>query len=196
VRPRPLRRLGVVEFHQGRLFDHIHLRVRDLDASRAFYRAVLGAVGVPLHDESESHFFADELFVSADGEPTEHLHIAFQAPDEETVQRFHEAGLAAGGTDNGRPGRQQRRGRLPRPVDADGRLDRRAARLTSRQRATSVSTTCWASSPTPKSSADLRLWSQWAPTKYSPGTSVAPRCWRGQPSSSTTDGSIQEKSGR
>ena len=104
MRRRPLRRLGVVEFHQGRLFDHIHLRVRDLDASRAFYRAVLDAVGVPLHDESESHFFADELFVSADGEPTEHLHIAFQATDEETVQRFHEAGLAAGGTDNGRPG--------------------------------------------------------------------------------------------
>lgn len=26
------------------------------------------------------------------------------APDRETVQRFHEAALAAGGTDNGRPG--------------------------------------------------------------------------------------------
>lgn len=25
-------------------------------------------------------------------------------PDRETVQRFHEAALAAGGTDNGRPG--------------------------------------------------------------------------------------------
>ena len=144
MRPRPLRRLGVVEFHQGRLFDHIHLRVRNLDASRAFYRAVLDAVGVPLNDDSESHFFADHLwirvadraasqrfyetiapyggfrlanangrstfvgaggsFTLVEGTPTEHLHIAFQAPDEETVQRFHEAGLTAGGTDNGRPG--------------------------------------------------------------------------------------------
>jgi catechol 2,3-dioxygenase-like lactoylglutathione lyase family enzyme len=32
------------------------------------------------------------------------MHIAFQAPDEETVQRFHEAALVAGGRDNGAPG--------------------------------------------------------------------------------------------
>jgi catechol 2,3-dioxygenase-like lactoylglutathione lyase family enzyme len=41
--------------------------------------------------------------VTADGPPTGNLHIAFQAPDQETVQRFHEAALAAGGRDNGAP---------------------------------------------------------------------------------------------
>jgi hypothetical protein len=41
--------------------------------------------------------------VSADGTPTARLHIAFQA-DRETVERFHEAGLAAGGRDNGASG--------------------------------------------------------------------------------------------
>jgi catechol 2,3-dioxygenase-like lactoylglutathione lyase family enzyme len=30
------------------LFDHVHLRVRDLSASRAFYATVLEPLGVPL----------------------------------------------------------------------------------------------------------------------------------------------------
>jgi catechol 2,3-dioxygenase-like lactoylglutathione lyase family enzyme len=91
------------EAHAGRLFDHVHLRVSDLDRSKRFYRAVLEAVGRELVSEGEDYFAADELFVSADGPPTERLHIAFQAPDQETVQRFHEAALAAGGRDNGAP---------------------------------------------------------------------------------------------
>jgi catechol 2,3-dioxygenase-like lactoylglutathione lyase family enzyme len=93
-----------MEFHQGRLLDHVHLRVRDLEASRRFYRAVLEALGRGLTRESESSFSADELFVSSDGEPTGGLHLAFQAGDRDAVARFHEAALAAGGTDNGRPG--------------------------------------------------------------------------------------------
>jgi catechol 2,3-dioxygenase-like lactoylglutathione lyase family enzyme len=91
------------EAHAGRLFDHVHLRVADLEASRRFYEAVLGVIGVPLQPRNGA-FAADELYVSADGAPTQAVHIAFQAPDEETVQRFHEAALAAGGRDNGGPG--------------------------------------------------------------------------------------------
>jgi catechol 2,3-dioxygenase-like lactoylglutathione lyase family enzyme len=94
----------VREFHQGRLLDHVHLRVGDLEASRRFYRAVLEALGLSLSWESESAFSADELFVSDDGEPTSGLHLAFQAADREAVQRFYDAALAAGGRDNGRPG--------------------------------------------------------------------------------------------
>ena len=93
-----------MEFHQGRLLDHLHLRVADLDASKRFYRAVLEAVGLGLTWEGEGAFAADELFVSDDGEPTARLHLAFQAADLETVHRFHEAALAAGGRDNGGPG--------------------------------------------------------------------------------------------
>jgi catechol 2,3-dioxygenase-like lactoylglutathione lyase family enzyme len=92
------------EAHAGRLFDHVHLRVADIEASKRFYRAVLDAVGRELTFEGVDRLAADELFVSADGPPTGNLHIAFQAPDAETVQRFHEAGLAAGGRDNGAPG--------------------------------------------------------------------------------------------
>jgi catechol 2,3-dioxygenase-like lactoylglutathione lyase family enzyme len=89
--------------YAGRLFDHVHLRVRDLAASRRFYEAVLPVFGIPIRG-GEDWFSADELFVSADGEPTSGMHMAFQAPDEETVRRFHAAGLAAGGRDNGAPG--------------------------------------------------------------------------------------------
>ena len=36
--------------------------------------------------------------------PTAGLHFAFQAPDRATVDRFHEAAIAAGGRENGAPG--------------------------------------------------------------------------------------------
>lgn len=91
------------EAHAGRLFDHVHVRVSDLEASKRFYKAVLEAVGRALTTEREGAFAADELYVSADGPATEGLHIAFQAEDEDTVRRFHEAALAAGGRDNGAP---------------------------------------------------------------------------------------------
>jgi len=91
------------EWHRGRLIDHIQLVVPDLDAALAFYKAIFAVLDVPLV-EGEGYFFADELFVSA-GEPlTGRAHIAFQAPDAETVGRFHAAALAAGGRDNGGPG--------------------------------------------------------------------------------------------
>ena len=96
--------------HRGRLIDHIQLVVSDLDASKRFYSAVLGAIGIPIGGEGPGFFWADELFVStptspaAAGQPTGRMHLAFQVPDEATVERFHAAGLEAGGRDNGRPG--------------------------------------------------------------------------------------------
>jgi catechol 2,3-dioxygenase-like lactoylglutathione lyase family enzyme len=96
--------MSAMRFHQGRLLDHVHLRVRDLEASKAFYRAVLESVGSGLTMEGDGFFSADELFVTSDGEPTSRLHLAFQAPDRETVNRFHASALAAGGRDNGAPG--------------------------------------------------------------------------------------------
>lgn len=96
----------MAEYHLGRLIDHVHLRVTDLEASKRFYRAVLEAVGREVSGETESHFWADEIFVSSDGEPTRGLHLALQAEDEQAVRRFHEAALAAGGRDNGGPGQR------------------------------------------------------------------------------------------
>lgn len=91
------------EAHAGRLFDHIHLRVADLGASQRFYAGVLEPLGLGTIREGDGWFSVDELFVSDDGPVTAGLHLAFQAPDRETVDRFHTAAIAAGGRDNGAP---------------------------------------------------------------------------------------------
>ena len=91
------------EAHAGRLIDHVHLRVSDLETSRRFYGAALGALGLEVR-AGEGFFSADELWVTDDAEPTARLHLAFQADRPEAVQRFHEAALRAGGRDNGPPG--------------------------------------------------------------------------------------------
>lgn len=89
----------------GQLFDHIHLRVADLDRSERFYQTVLRALDPTILVERGDGWLqaAGELYLSADGVP-QPIHIAFQAEDEAAVRRFWEAGLAAGGTDNGAPG--------------------------------------------------------------------------------------------
>ncbi|PXA98513.1 glyoxalase [Nostoc sp. 3335mG] len=98
------------ELHRGRLIDHVHLVVADLEASRRFYTAIIEALDIPFGGADEHYFWVDELFVStadsaaAAGSLTGRHHLAFQARDEAMVQAFHRAGLAAGGTDNGAPG--------------------------------------------------------------------------------------------
>jgi len=91
-----------MDLKRGRLIDHLHLRTRDLEASRAFYTATLETLGIAVTDGPD-HFFADELWVDV-GEQASHVHVAFQAADRETVARWYEAGLKAGGKDNGGPG--------------------------------------------------------------------------------------------
>jgi catechol 2,3-dioxygenase-like lactoylglutathione lyase family enzyme len=96
---------NAVQFHRGRLVDHVHLRVAELERSKRFYRSVFEALGLPgILNEGPGFFQADELFVDvADGDVSR-VHLAFQAPDRETVQSFYDAALAAGGKDNGAPG--------------------------------------------------------------------------------------------
>ena len=104
-----------MDVFRGRLIDHIQLVVEDLDASRRFYKAVFDVFGVPMESNNQdSHFWGDELFVSkpdgpeAAGELTGRHHIAFQAKDRETVDRFYAEGLKAGGKDNGAPGERRK----------------------------------------------------------------------------------------
>jgi catechol 2,3-dioxygenase-like lactoylglutathione lyase family enzyme len=93
-----------VQIHQGRLIDHIHLRVADLEASRRFYRGVLEAMGRTFTSESSRHFACDELWVDEADGPVSRVHLAFQAKDRVAVHAFHAAALARGGRDNGGPG--------------------------------------------------------------------------------------------
>lgn len=96
--------------HRGRLIDHVQLVVADLEAHRRFYKAVFEVLGIPISGEAEDYLWADELFIStadsdaAQGRLTGYHHLAFQAPDRATVERFHKVALENGGTDNGAPG--------------------------------------------------------------------------------------------
>jgi catechol 2,3-dioxygenase-like lactoylglutathione lyase family enzyme len=96
--------------HLGRLIDHVHLVVRDIEVSRRFYRAVLNAIGRELTYEAPDCFACDELFVSSAPEVGAHftgphrVHLAFQASDRESVSRFFSAAVSAGGRDNGAAG--------------------------------------------------------------------------------------------
>ena len=95
------------------MYDHIGLRVADLDASVRFYTAVLAPLGFELcsRDDSGAGF-------GPKGEPALWLHlhkgnaqggahIAFRAPSHEAIKAFHGAGLKAGGKDNGAAGHRK-----------------------------------------------------------------------------------------
>jgi catechol 2,3-dioxygenase-like lactoylglutathione lyase family enzyme len=86
------------------IFDHLHLRVRDLDASKSFYTTVLRALGIPLLFDAPHLVQFANLALSADGEPSARVHLAFAAEDRAAVDAFHAAGLGAGHRDNGAPG--------------------------------------------------------------------------------------------
>ena len=96
--------MAVPESHAGRLLDHVAVHVSDVEASRRFYAGALAPLGLGITGEGEGWFSIDELFVGVDGPATSGLHLAFQAPDRETVDRFHAAAIEAGGRDNGAPG--------------------------------------------------------------------------------------------
>src|SRR5581483_3744996 len=95
---------AAMEFHRGRLIDHVHLRVRDLDASKRFYRAVLQALdrGDAIR-EAADYFSADELWIDRAEGHVSSVHLAFVAKDRPTVHAFHAAALAAGGRGDWRP---------------------------------------------------------------------------------------------
>ena len=98
------------EIYRGRLIDHIQFVVRDLEASKKFYTAALGSLGIPISGAGDSYFWCDELFVSSKESPasqnalTGRAHLAFQAKDRAMVDKFYKAALEAGGKDNGAPG--------------------------------------------------------------------------------------------
>ena len=87
--------------------DHLTLLVADVAASRRFYERALEPFGIETHELGDAVGFgppgAVDFYV-APGEPTAPVHVAFAAPDRQTVDAFHAAALAAGGRDNGPPG--------------------------------------------------------------------------------------------
>ena len=91
------------------MYDHIGLKVKDLDASVRFYEAALAPLGHVLdsRDESGAGFGppgAPALWLYAGGNAQGTSHVAFRAADRAAVDAFHAAGLKSGGQDNGAPG--------------------------------------------------------------------------------------------
>jgi catechol 2,3-dioxygenase-like lactoylglutathione lyase family enzyme len=92
------------------LLDHVTIGVSDIERSKAFYDIALKSVGIErLYAEGESFagyginekaFFWIGLKTAA----ITGVHVAFVVDDRTSVDRFHAAGLAAGGRDNGKPG--------------------------------------------------------------------------------------------
>ncbi|MGO9007750.1 MAG: VOC family protein [Beijerinckiaceae bacterium] len=91
------------------MLDHVAIGVSNIERSKAFYDAALEPLGV------ERLFAEGDAFgYGTNGKPFFWIvlreavragtHVAFAATDRAVVDRFHEAGLAAGGRDNGLPG--------------------------------------------------------------------------------------------
>ncbi|KAB7740714.1 VOC family protein [Parvibaculum sedimenti] len=89
------------------MYDHIGLKVKDLDRAARFFEAALTPLGHALcyKDETWRGFGPKSpAFYLSPGAGGKGVHIAFSAPSRAAVDRFHKEGLAAGGRDNGAPG--------------------------------------------------------------------------------------------
>ena len=90
------------------MFDHIGLRVKDLEAAARLYAALLAPLGhVPGARDATYAGFGPQgkpaLWLHAD-KSGGGCHVALQAPDRAAVERFYDAGRKAGARDNGKPG--------------------------------------------------------------------------------------------
>lgn len=102
------------------MLHHISLGVSDIKRSAAFYDAVLATIGYvrvwddlrPGKDDQAVGYgvagggdkLAIKLSRKGHRPPGPGFHLAFAAPDRESVARFHTAALDHGGRDNGAPG--------------------------------------------------------------------------------------------
>ena len=90
------------------MFSHVMVGANDIEASRKFYDAALGALGVsPGAADPKGRIFwrtprgAFAITLPLDGEPACHANggtIGFAASSPGAANAFHEAGLANGGT--------------------------------------------------------------------------------------------------
>jgi predicted lactoylglutathione lyase len=90
------------------MFNHVSLKVKDISASAAFYEAALAPLGAIKSSSSETSAGfgppgAPGFFLTQ-GQPAAAVHIAFNAKTRAEVDAFYQAGIGAGGKDNGKAG--------------------------------------------------------------------------------------------
>jgi catechol 2,3-dioxygenase-like lactoylglutathione lyase family enzyme len=91
------------------MIDHIGIQVTNLQTSVAFYTKALAPLGYELVMQIEQYaagFGAGgkpDFWIGV-GKPTDKIHVAIRAKGRAEVRAFHDAAIAAGGTDNGQPG--------------------------------------------------------------------------------------------
>jgi catechol 2,3-dioxygenase-like lactoylglutathione lyase family enzyme len=86
------------------MYDHIGLKVKDIEASIRFYEAALAPLGFVRDGSGFGPRGAPALWLYEGGGMNAGTHVAFAAKDRGAVDRFHAAGVNAGGKDNGAPG--------------------------------------------------------------------------------------------
>jgi catechol 2,3-dioxygenase-like lactoylglutathione lyase family enzyme len=100
------------------MFTHVFLGSNDIEKSRAFYDPLMGVLGyrnAAPPDAGKLRYIGPgaSLIVAPplNGEPATVSNghtLSFAAPDDATVDKWHEVGLANGGVDEGRPGPRER----------------------------------------------------------------------------------------
>ena len=93
------------------MIDHFEIKVKNLEASKLFYQKTLAPLGYKIaFDIPQAVSFAEPRNADPTGDfwlnvgQQEPEHFAFSAQNEEEVEAFYQAALAAGGKDNGAPG--------------------------------------------------------------------------------------------
>jgi catechol 2,3-dioxygenase-like lactoylglutathione lyase family enzyme len=95
------------------MIDHISIGVRDIPRARRFYDAALAPLGYSCLSSGDTYlaYGADRAVLwigkaarPVPADPESGLHVCFSAPTRASVDAFHAAALAHGGTDNGAPG--------------------------------------------------------------------------------------------
>src|SRR5579872_7094280 len=92
------------------MIHHTSVAVSDYEKSKAFYAAALAplgySVGMDMPQYKAAGFKAGQAqdFWIGESEKRGPVHVAFAASGKDAVEAFYNAGLKAGGTDNGAPG--------------------------------------------------------------------------------------------
>lgn len=96
------------------MFSHVTLGASDFDKAGAFYDAVMATLGhsqmfrfddaIAYGEAAGPKLFILKPFDKGAVQPGNGVHAAFIAPDRKSVDAFHAAAMAHGGSDEGAPG--------------------------------------------------------------------------------------------